>query len=33
MVSHTRLYEHCGDLPPAEYEALNSCQHRTSAVG
>jgi putative transposase len=26
---HRRLYEHCDDLPPAEYEALYYRQHRT----
>ncbi|SDC57015.1 putative transposase [Rhodococcus tukisamuensis] len=27
--NHRRLYEHCGDLPPAEYEALYYRQLRT----
>jgi putative transposase len=27
--NHRRLYEHCDDLPPAEYEALYHRQHRT----
>lgn len=27
--NHRRLYEDCGDLPPAEYEALYYCDHRT----
>jgi putative transposase len=27
--NHRRLYEHCDDLPPAEYEALYYRQHRT----
>lgn len=30
--NHRRLYEHCGDLPPAEYEELYYRQHRTQPV-
>uniref|UniRef100_UPI0004876803 integrase core domain-containing protein n=1 Tax=Rhodococcus sp. UNC363MFTsu5.1 TaxID=1449069 RepID=UPI0004876803 len=30
--NHRRLYEHCGDLPPTEYEALYSRDHRTQSV-
>ncbi|WP_258557983.1 IS3 family transposase [Rhodococcus sp. AG1013] len=30
--NHRRLYEHCGDLPPAEYEALYYRDHRTQPV-
>ncbi|QKT11913.1 transposase [Rhodococcus sp. W8901] len=30
--NHRRLYEHCGDLPPAEYEALYYRDHRTQPI-
>ncbi len=30
--NHRRLYEHCGDLPPARYEALHYRDHRTQPV-
>lgn len=30
--NHRRLYEHCGDLPPAEYEAVYYRDHRTQPV-
>jgi putative transposase len=30
---HRRLYEYCGDIPPAELEAAYYAQHQPQAVG
>jgi putative transposase len=30
---HRRLYEYCGDIPPAELEAAHYAQHQPQAVG
>jgi putative transposase len=31
--NHRRLYEYCGDIPPAELEAAYYAQHQPQAVG
>jgi putative transposase len=31
--NHRRLYEYCGDIPPAALEAAYYAQHRRSAAG
>jgi putative transposase len=31
--NHRRLYEYCGDIPPAELEAAYYAQHHPQAVG
>ena len=30
--NHRRLYEHCGDVPPAELEAFYYGEHRTTRI-
>ena len=30
---HRRLYEYCGDIPPAELEAAYYAHHQPQAVG
>jgi putative transposase len=32
-LNHRRLYEYCGDIPPAELEAAYYAQHQPQAVG
>jgi putative transposase len=31
--NHRRLYEYCGDMPPAELETAYYAQHRRPAAG